>query len=114
MGLARHRDLVYAPRVRHSILLVCLVAGALVGTVPAAEQTIEQLAPAQEERVEAIGQADDVARVDPMDPAGQEDVAPNEAPGPIQKAATTVGKVVLGVVSAAVAVGVMVASLLLL
>lgn len=106
--------MVYADRVRHSILLACLLVAGIAGAVAGGEQTIEQLAPAQEQRVEAIGQADDLARVDPVDPAAGQDVVPNEPPGPIQKAASTAGKVVLSVASAALALGVMAASLLLL
>jgi hypothetical protein len=106
--------LVYADRVRHSILLACLLAVGMAAPALGTEQTIEQLAPPQEQRVEPVGQADGLARVDPVAPTAGQDVAPHVPPGPAEKAASRAGKVVLSIASAALALGVMVASLLLL
>ena len=106
--------MVYALGVSRSIILAVLLTAAIARSEPVVEQTIEPLTPAQEQRVEAIGSGDDLARVDPVDADTAQDIVSQEPPNPAQKAASTVAKVLLSVASAAIAVGAMVASLLFL
>lgn len=86
-----------------------------LGVLPsgAVEQTIEPLNPGVEQRVEIIGGGGDTQeQVRTVDAQDVETVVPHEPPSPAVKAASTAGKVVLGVVGAGVALGAMVASLL--
>jgi hypothetical protein len=114
MGLASAARLVYLLGVRTSSLLTVLLAGATLAVAPAraTEQTITVLTPPHEQRVEAVGGTEDLQRVDAVAEGQLQPVAAQEAPSPAAKAASTAGKVVLGVSAAAVAVGFTVASLL--
>jgi hypothetical protein len=78
------------------------------------EQTIVPLTPTQEQRVEPIGKSDDLARVEPVQNVNAQGVEAIDPPGPLSKAASTVGVALLTVTSAVVSVGIMAASLLLI
>lgn len=114
MGLASAARLVYLRRVRASLLLTVLLAGATLVTAPAraTEQKIEVLTPPHEQRVEAVGGTEDLQRVDAVAEGQAQQVAAQEAPSPVVKAATTAGKIVTGISAAAVAVGFTIAALL--
>lgn len=101
---------------RASFLLTVLLAGATLVVAPAraVEQTIEVLTPPHEQRVEAVGGTEDLQHVAAVDETEAQRVAASEPPSPSAKAASTAGKIVLGVTAAAVAVGATVASLLFL
>jgi hypothetical protein len=79
----------------------------------AVEQTLEVLAPAEEQEIEIVGagRTGDVQGIESVD---EQLVEPHEPPGPVRKVASTVGHAVLGVLAAGVSLGVMAASLLLL
>jgi hypothetical protein len=96
-------------------LVVAIVsfAIALAGApVRAVEQTIEPLTPPVEQQVVTIGGAEQ--GVEGIAPQAIEEVEAKEQPSPVGKAASTVGKAVLGVTAAVVSLGVMAASLLLI
>jgi hypothetical protein len=92
------------------------MAWVLAVAVPASavEQLIQPLTPPEEQRVEALGGGEDQQRVEQVDAAEAQVIARQDPPSPAQKTASVVGKVVVSVAAAAVAVGVTVASLLLL
>lgn len=114
MGLASAARLVYLRAVRASLLLTVLLAGATLVVAPAraTEQTIEVLTPPHEQRVEAVGGTQDLQGVVAVAEGQPQAVAAQEAPSPAAKAASTAGKIVVGISAAAVAVGFTVASLL--
>jgi hypothetical protein len=116
MGLASAAELVYLRAVRASLLLMLLLAGATfaVGPARAVEQTIRVLTPPAEQRVEALGGTDDLQHVEAVDESQIQRMGAQEPPSPAAKVAASVGKFTLGVAAAAVSVGVMVASLILL
>ena len=99
---------------RLAIGLATIVLAIGFGVVPggAVEQTITPLTPPVEQRVQQLG--DNEQQVRSVDAQNVETVVPHEPPSPAVKAASTAGKVVLGVVGAGIAVGSMVASLMLL
>ncbi len=68
---------------------------------PPAEQRVETVTPSGEQRVEALGAN------------GMQDVT-HGSKGPVQRSAEAVGKVVIGVLAATIAIGMTVASLLLI
>jgi hypothetical protein len=103
--------------VRARVLLALGVVGVLLGAGPVrgVEQRITPLNPSEEQRIEHLGHPDDVAGVDAVPIAGADQaIAPAEPPSPAVKAASTAGKVVLGVTAAGLALGAMAASLLFL
>jgi hypothetical protein len=101
--------------VRLSIALALLVAGVLAQGAPVAanEQAVEILTPPAEQRIHALDAGGQVQRVEVVG-GGEQSVAAHEPPSPSAKAASRAGKFVLGVASAALALGAMAASLLLL
>jgi hypothetical protein len=101
--------------VRVAIVIAGIALSGLVAVVPsrAVEETIEPLNPTGvEQRVDVIGGGDREENVRGVDEQTVEDVSAAEPPGPVAKTASTVGKVVLGVTGAGIAIGVMIASLL--
>ena len=98
---------------RHRALpLALLLAGLVATAVLAAEQRVEPLAPPIEQRVEAVGAGDHESDVQAVEIIGEQDIGAQEPPSGPQKAASTAGKVVLGVAAAGISLGFMVASLL--
>lgn len=91
------------------------MAWVLAAVMPASavEQLIQPLTPPQEQRVEALGGGDDQQRVQQVDAAEAQEIAEQVPPSPARKRASVVGKVVLSVAAAAMALGVTAASLLL-
>jgi hypothetical protein len=102
--------------VRARLLLALGVVGIALAAAPVrgTEQRIVPLNPPEEQRVERIGGADDVAHVESVDGAADQDVAPAIPPSQTAKAASTAGKVVLSVAAAGLALGAMAASLMFL
>lgn len=94
-----------------ALVLAALLAGA--GWVAATEQTIEPLTPPVDQRVERLG-GDVDQQVIPVAPGDEQRIGAHEPPSPSAKTASTVGKFVLGVTAAVVALGAMAASLILL
>lgn len=114
MGLASRAQLVYLRAVRVAFLAVSIFAAAVLPptSARAVEQKIEVLTPPHEQRVETLGGTDDLQQVQALDDSRTQIVGPHEPPTPAVKAASTAGKIVLGVAAAAVAVGATLASLL--
>ena len=79
----------------------------------AVEQTVEELVPPGEQRVEALGGANEQA-VRGVDVTAEQDVAPQEPPSPAMKAAENVGKVATGVTALVVSLGATAAMLMFL
>jgi hypothetical protein len=100
--------------VRLTVVLAALVLSAALCVAPsgAVEQTIQPLDPGVEQRVQIIGGDGSTEQVRAVDTQRIETVEPHTPPSPAVKAASTAGKVVLGVTGAAIAVGAMAASLL--
>jgi len=92
-----------------------VVAGVLAGAVAWAttEQTIEPLTPPVEQQVQALGQGAD-QRVEVIGGGVEQEIGPHVPPTQAQKTASNVGKAVLGVTGAVIALGAMAASLLFL
>jgi hypothetical protein len=78
----------------------------------AVEQTVEPLDPGVEQRIQIIGGGTETEQVRMVETQAVETVEPHVPPSPAAKAASTAGKVVLGVTGAAIALGAMAASLL--
>jgi hypothetical protein len=78
------------------------------------EQRIDQLAPAVEQRVEAVGAGDREANVQGVEQIASQDVGVQEPPSTSQKAASTAGKVAVSILAAGISLGAMAASLLFL
>ena len=76
------------------------------------EQTVTPLVPQQEQRVEPLVPEGE-QRVEALDAEGIQQVTQGTK-GPVRRGAETAAKVVLGVLAAGVAIGAMVASLMLL
>jgi hypothetical protein len=102
--------------VRFAIVPAGIALSVVLGVLPsgAVEQTIEQLSPGVEQRVEILGGGEQVEQVRSVDTQEVATVEPHTPPSPAAKAASTAAKGVLGVVAAGVALGAMAASLLLL
>jgi hypothetical protein len=96
--------------VLRTLLLCCLLAGAVVVPVGAEDQTILPLASDTAQDVRPVG-GDSGQDVRALDGADQRIDTP-EPPTPAGKVASAAGKVVLGVTAAVVSLGFMVASLL--
>jgi hypothetical protein len=97
------------------LLLAGLVLAGLAVAVPAAdppEQAVTPLAPASEQRVDAVVAGGPQQDVEKLDAQGLQDIAGTSHTSPAKRAATTVGKVALGVVALGVSLGFTVASLL--
>jgi hypothetical protein len=77
------------------------------------EQTITPITPTQEQRVVPLGSAGE-QHVEALNAEGVQQLVGQGSKGPGQRAAETAGKVVLGVVAFATAVGATVAALLFL
>ena len=96
---------------RRTLLLCCLLAASAAAPLWAVEQTITPLTNDVGQDVRPIG-GDDGQTVRAVDPGAEQSIDTPEPPGPVAKAASTAGKVVLGVAGGALALGFMVASLL--
>jgi hypothetical protein len=92
-------------------LLLLLGPAATVPSWATSEQTVVPIQTDTQQHVEVIGQ-DSSEHVDAVDPGRTQTVDAPEPPSAAAKAASTAGKVVLGVVGAAVGIGFMIASLL--
>jgi hypothetical protein len=79
----------------------------------AVEQTVEELVPPSEQRVETLGGANEQA-VRGVDVTGEQEVAPQEPPSAAAKAAANVGKVATGVTALVVSLGATAAMLMFL
>src|SRR5262245_31087662 len=79
----------------------------------AVEQTVEEIVPPGEQRVETLGGANQQA-VHGVDVTAEQEVAPQEPPSAAAKAAQNVGKVATGITAAAVSLGATAAMLLFL
>ena len=79
----------------------------------AVEQTVEELVPPGEQRVEALGGANEQA-VRGVDVTAEQEVGPQEPPSPAMKAAENVGKVATGVTALVVSLGATAAMLMFL
>jgi hypothetical protein len=102
--------------VRLSFAVALLVAAIAFQAAPlrASEQAIQQLAPPEEQRIEVISAGDGTGqRVEVISHGTDQTVGEHVPPTPSEKAASRVGKFMLGVASAGVALGVMAASFLL-
>src|SRR5262249_44680186 len=100
---------------RRTFPLALVFAGVVASSVALAdEQRIEQLAPPVEQRVEAIGPGSGESDVQGVEVVADQNVGVQEPPSASQKAASTVGKVVLSVLAAGISLGAMAASLLLM
>ena len=100
---------------RASLGAVLVMAGVLAGAVAWAttgEQTIVPLTPPVEQQVQGFGPGAD-QRVEAIG-GGEQQVGAHVPPTEAQKTASNVGKAVLGVTGAVIALGAMAASLLLL
>ncbi len=113
IGVATPIGFAYGRCVRTSFIAATIVAGVLLAGMPAgaAEQTITPLTPSNEQRVEMLGGGEQGVRA--VETQQVATVVPQEPPSAAAKVASTVGKAVLAVVGAAVALGAMAASLLL-
>ena len=84
----------------------------------AVEQTVEELVPPGEQRVETLGGADEQAVneqvVHGVDVTAEQEVAPQEPPSAAAKAAQNVGKVATGITAAVVSLGATAAMLMFL
>jgi hypothetical protein len=84
----------------------------------AVEQTVEEIMPPGEQRVETLGGANQQAvqeqAVHGVDVTAEQEVAPQEPPSAAAKAAQNVGKVATGITAAAVSLGATAAMLLFL
>jgi hypothetical protein len=100
--------------VRFTIVLAAIALSTvlLAASSRAVEQTIEPLDPGVEQRVQVIGGGNETEQVRMVETQAVETVEPHVPPSPAAKAASTAGKVVLGVTGAAIALGAMAASLL--
>jgi hypothetical protein len=92
-------------------VLAAVVAYPALGADPSAEQRVTPITRG-EQRIEPLAVQGE-QRVEQLDQAGLQDVA-GGTKGPARRAAEGAGKVVVGVLAAAVAIGVTAASLLLL
>jgi hypothetical protein len=102
---------------RRLLTLVVLVAG-LAMVVPSGadvitEQTVTAINPSQEQQVVAITPPDE-QQVEALAMDGTQIVGPNVPPTEADRVASTAGKVVLGVASAALSLGATAAMLLFL
>jgi hypothetical protein len=101
--------------VRAAVFAVALAVAPLGWTsgALAVEQTIVPLAPAEEQTVRPIGSVEPTQHVQTV-ASGEQQVAPAVPPSPAAKAASAVGKGVLAVLTAGVALAASAAMLLLL
>ena len=102
---------------RAATFIAGIVLSGLVAVAPsgAVEQTIEPLNPTGvEQRIETMGGDQQVEAVRGLDDQTAEGVTAAEPPGPVAKAASTAGKVALGITGLGISIGVMVGTLLLL
>ena len=79
-----------------------------------AQETIETLPGAHKQQEIEVLQAPALQQVEAVDGTAQQDVRENEIPSPAKRRVSAVGKVVVGVLAAAVAIAASAASLLLL
>ena len=91
-------------------LAVLLVSGSFGWT----QETIEPLGGDQRQQEIEILQPAEQQQVEAVDGTVQQDVRKNEIPTPTQRSVSAVGKVMVGIFAAAVAIGASAASLLLL
>ena len=91
--------------------LAVLLMGSQVGF--SMEQTVEPIVPSGEQQIEVI-RAPGEQVVNQVVTGTQQQIEPQVAPTPAQKAASNVGKAVTGVAAAAVSLGAMAAMLLLM
>jgi len=99
--------------VKRTLATLALVLGlSVVGLAAneASEQTITPITPSVQQRVEAVTPPGE-QRVEALDAKGLQDVT-HGSKGPVQRGAEAVGKVVIGVLAATIAIGATVASLL--
>jgi hypothetical protein len=92
-------------------LLLLLGPAATVPSWATSEQTVVPIQTDTQQHVEVIGQ-DSSEHVDAVEPGRAQTVDVAEPPSPAAKAASTAGKVVLGLVGAGVGIGAMLATLL--
>jgi hypothetical protein len=91
------------------VLAVVLAMGALAAE-EVGEQTVTPIAPQVEQRVEGVTPGGE-QRVEAVGPEGLQGVSYGSK-GPVRRSAELVGKVVIGVLAASIAIGTTVASLL--
>ena len=97
-----------------ALALLFTIAAFQAAPILAADQVIEPLDNGVEQQIEVLTTDDQMQRVEIIHGNVEQDVAGHVPPTPTQKTASKVGKFMLGVASAGVALGVMAASLLLL
>ncbi len=98
---------------RRAFPLALLLVGLVATSVLATEQSIQELAPPVEQRVEAVGAGDHEADVQAVEILRDQDIGAQEPPSGPEKVASTAGKIALGLVAAGVSLGFTVASMLL-
>jgi hypothetical protein len=99
---------------RRLLAAASLVATVALGAVGRAQETIEMLPGARQQQEIEIIQAPSPQQVESVDGTGQQEVRENQVPTPAQRRASAVGKVVVGILAATVAIAASAASLLLL
>lgn len=99
---------------RRFVAAVCLGIALGIGAPATAQETIERLPGADKQQEVEILHAPSQQHVEAVDGVAQQDVRKNEIPSPTQRRVSTVGKVAVGVLAAAVAIAASAASLLLL
>jgi len=98
---------------RRALLLGVVVVMLTAHSGIAVEQTVEEIVPPGEQRVETLGGANEQA-VHGVDALAEQQVQPQEPPSPAAKAAANVGKVATGVAAAAISLGATAAMLMFL
>jgi hypothetical protein len=91
-----------------------VAATVALGAIGWAQETIEMLPGAHQQQEIEILHAPTPQQVDSVDGTGQQEVRENQIPTPAQRRVSAVGKVVVGILAATVAIAASAASLLLL